>query len=321
MSALATERQVGDTALGAIACTGHATPLGEVMLAASAGGMVRVAFPEHADFDALAARARTRRGLRAARAHLEHGITAIDAYFAGAREQVDETVDWAIALAAGAESLAATRRVRTPRPARTTARLVRRAVRHRFALGTNPMPFLLPCHRVTRLATGELPLTTSAGWSGAPRWSRSSRVISARKPPCSAGSAARRSYGDRSPRLRWTVPPAVVPRLLGLRALLRMPRALADESTLRNRNPASAGGRAGSRYERARSPGRTGCSRGSAMAVAIVQGRLSEVQQELASAETKLAATRDELVRERVRLLKLQHRSPTAARCSPTSSS
>ena len=162
MTALATERQVDDTALGTIACAGHATPLGAVMLAASADGMVRVAFPEHADFDVLAARARTRRGPRAARAHLEHGVAAIDAYFAGGRDQVDETVDWAIAPVAGAESLAATRRV--PYGAtRSYDRLGAPADPYDigFALGTNPMPFLFPCHRVTR--GEELPLTYVGG--------------------------------------------------------------------------------------------------------------------------------------------------------------
>ena len=162
VTALATERQVDDTALGTIACAEHATPLGAVMLAASADGMVRVAFPEHADFDLLAARARTRRGPRAARAHLEHGVAAIDAYFAGGRDQVDETVDWAIAPVAGAESLAATRRV--PYGAtRSYDRLGTPADPYDigFALGTNPMPFLFPCHRVTR--GEELPLTYVGG--------------------------------------------------------------------------------------------------------------------------------------------------------------
>ena len=68
VAALEAERQLGDAALDAVACAVHATPLGDVMLAASAEGMVRVAFPEHADFDAFASRARARRGPRAARA-------------------------------------------------------------------------------------------------------------------------------------------------------------------------------------------------------------------------------------------------------------
>ncbi len=95
-------------------------------------------------------------------AHLERTIAAIDAYFGGDREQVDEAVDWAIAPVAGAEPLATTRRV--PYAAtRSYDRLGSAAEPYDlgFALGTNPMPFLFPCHRVTR--GQELPRTYVGG--------------------------------------------------------------------------------------------------------------------------------------------------------------
>ena len=53
-AALGATPQLDDDALGSVGCATHETPLGPVMLAATAAGMARVAFPEHADFGAFA---------------------------------------------------------------------------------------------------------------------------------------------------------------------------------------------------------------------------------------------------------------------------
>jgi Fe2+ or Zn2+ uptake regulation protein/O6-methylguanine-DNA--protein-cysteine methyltransferase len=144
-------RLVDDAALENLACSRHESPVGPLALAASGSGIVRIAFADHADFEPLLGRARTRRGSRAARRRLVHAAAAIDSFFAGSEHQADDTFDRDGRAAADDEALEATRVV----PYGTSISYDRfegdlGAYRLGYAFGTNPMPIIFPCHRITR---------------------------------------------------------------------------------------------------------------------------------------------------------------------------
>jgi methylated-DNA-[protein]-cysteine S-methyltransferase len=145
------ERLVGDAALAGLACSRHETPVGPLALAASDAGIVRIAFDDHADFEPLLGRARTRRGGRAARRRLDHAAAAVDSFFAGSELQADDAFDADGHSDADEDALEAVRVV----PYGTTSSYDRLEVdldpyRLGLAFGTNPMPFIFPCHRITR---------------------------------------------------------------------------------------------------------------------------------------------------------------------------
>lgn len=148
--------QLSDGVIGILACASHDGSLGRLQLAASDDGIARVAFEGHADYEALAERARTRRGSRAARERIGHAIAAIDAFLAGDRHTAHDVVDWEAAGMASSAALEATREI----PFGATLSYERLggqvgAYDCGYAMGANPMPMLLPCHRVTR--GGQMP--------------------------------------------------------------------------------------------------------------------------------------------------------------------
>ena len=79
--------------LDSLACRCHQSPLGPLGLAASRVGIARIAFEDHADFQAIDRRARTRRGPAAGRDGLRQLTDTLDSYFAGARNQPRDAVD------------------------------------------------------------------------------------------------------------------------------------------------------------------------------------------------------------------------------------
>lgn len=134
-----------------LACELCDSPLGTIVLAASARGLVRLAFDDHADYDTLAARARSRRGPRAARERAEQVSRTLSAYFGGGRDPAADEVDWGKAEQATSASLEATRAIPYGTP-RSYEQLAARIDPHAcgYAIGANPAPILLPCHRVSR---------------------------------------------------------------------------------------------------------------------------------------------------------------------------
>jgi O-6-methylguanine DNA methyltransferase len=148
---MADRRLIDDAALASLACSRHETPLGTLALAASDTGIVRIAFDDHADFEPLLDRARTRRGGRTARGRLDHAEAAVDSFFAGSELQPDDVFDPDGRPAADDDALEASRVV----PYGTTLSYDRLdgdldPYRLGFAFGTNPMPIIFPCHRITR---------------------------------------------------------------------------------------------------------------------------------------------------------------------------
>ena len=144
-------RLVDDATLAGLACAGLESPLGLLALAASDAGVVRIAFDNHAHFEPLLERARSRRGSRAARQRLEHAAKAVDSFFAGSALQADDAFDPDGRAVTDEEALEASREV----PFGTTLSYERVAggldpYRLGYAFGSNPMPIIFPCHRITR---------------------------------------------------------------------------------------------------------------------------------------------------------------------------
>jgi methylated-DNA-[protein]-cysteine S-methyltransferase len=135
----------------------HETPLGTVRIGATAQGIVRLLLPSE-DHDAglqeLADRVSPRivRGGTPAIATARHEL---DEYFAGHRRTFDVPLDWSLTRAFRREVLVATAAIPYGRTSSyrgvATAAGSPNAVRAAgSALATNPIPILVPCHRVLR---------------------------------------------------------------------------------------------------------------------------------------------------------------------------
>jgi methylated-DNA-[protein]-cysteine S-methyltransferase len=135
----------------------HDSPLGTIVLGATDAGVVRVGLPgeeEDAVLDELARRV-SPRVLRAPRASVTAARHQLDEYFAGARRTFDVALDWRLTAGFRRAVLDATARI--PFGETSTYRLVAgeagspRAVRAAgTALARNPLPIVVPCHRVLR---------------------------------------------------------------------------------------------------------------------------------------------------------------------------
>lgn len=127
------------------------SPLGAIFLAATPDGLIRVAFEDHADADALRARGSSRRGSHAARSHLSHGREELSRYFVGDTEPINCEVDWKTLTPSAKLALQAT--VRIPYAATRSYAGLGLDVSARelgSIMGGNPLPIVTPCHRVTR---------------------------------------------------------------------------------------------------------------------------------------------------------------------------
>jgi methylated-DNA-[protein]-cysteine S-methyltransferase len=145
-----------------------ATPVGELLLAGTGRGLVRVAFPRQGHDEVLASLAQTvsPRILRAP-GRLDQVSRQLDEYFAGHRTVFDLPLDFRLATGFRREVLAHLPAIpygRTESYAQVAAATGSpRAVR---AVGTacarNPLPVVVPCHRVVR-SDG-----TAGGYAGGP---------------------------------------------------------------------------------------------------------------------------------------------------------
>jgi methylated-DNA-[protein]-cysteine S-methyltransferase len=138
------------------------SPVGALLLAATPSGLVRIAYlddvreagtTEDAVLAALAARVSPR--MLAAPAKLDEPRRELDEYFAGRRRTFGLALDWRLMSQFGRQVLAATARIPygsvstygevameagSPRGSRAAGN----------ALGANPLPIVIPCHRVLR---------------------------------------------------------------------------------------------------------------------------------------------------------------------------
>jgi methylated-DNA-[protein]-cysteine S-methyltransferase len=133
------------------------SPLGSLLLAATPRGLVRLAYTDFRHEDEVLedlARRLSPRVLRAP-SRLDEARRELDEYFAGRRSEFDLPIDWALTRGFGGDVLRQTARI--PFGSTSTYAEVAtgagspRAVRAAGnALGANPIPVVVPCHRVLR---------------------------------------------------------------------------------------------------------------------------------------------------------------------------
>lgn len=143
-----------------VAYTTADSPFGPLLLASTPKGLVRVGLPNQ-NYDELLeelARKVSPRVLEAA-APLDEARRELDRYFAGERERFDLPLDWSLT---GGFQLKVQRQInRIPYgQTRTYTEMARRAGNERAvraagtACGRNPLPVVVPCHRVLRSSGG-----------------------------------------------------------------------------------------------------------------------------------------------------------------------
>jgi methylated-DNA-[protein]-cysteine S-methyltransferase len=133
----------------------HESPLGALVLGATPEGLVRVGLPaegEDAVLDELARRV-SPRVLRAAREPVTRARRQLDEYFAGRRRSFEVPLDWRLARGFRREVLRATARIPYGRTASYREIAGEAGSPRAFraagtALARNPLPILVPCHRV-----------------------------------------------------------------------------------------------------------------------------------------------------------------------------
>jgi methylated-DNA-[protein]-cysteine S-methyltransferase len=133
------------------------SPLGGLLVAGTPRGLVRVAYTDYADADAVLADIAGRLSPRIleAPARLDDARRELDEYFAGRRDGFDLPIDWSLTRGFAGNVLRQTARI--PFGATSTyAEVATRAGSPRAvraagnALGANPLPVVVPCHRVLR---------------------------------------------------------------------------------------------------------------------------------------------------------------------------
>jgi methylated-DNA-[protein]-cysteine S-methyltransferase len=138
-----------------VAVERHDSPLGALALGATREGLVRVALPgeeEQAMLDELAARI-SPRVLCAGHESLTRARRQLDEYFARRRRRFDVPLDWQLARGFRRAVLHATARIPYGQTA-SYREIAREAGSPRAfraagsALARNPLPILVPCHRV-----------------------------------------------------------------------------------------------------------------------------------------------------------------------------
>jgi methylated-DNA-[protein]-cysteine S-methyltransferase len=137
------------------------SPLGPIMVAATPRGLVRLSYSEFRDDDATLADLARRVSPRVleAPARLAAVRRELDEYFEGRRTEFDMPIDWALTAGFTTRVLQATAEVgfghTTTYTGVASAAGSPRAVRAAGnSLGSNPMPIVVPCHRVLRTSGG-----------------------------------------------------------------------------------------------------------------------------------------------------------------------
>jgi methylated-DNA-[protein]-cysteine S-methyltransferase len=140
-----------------VAYTSVDSPLGPLVVAATAKGLVRVSYSEFRGEDEVLEELARRVSPRVleAPARLDPVRRELDEYFDGRREGFDVPIDWSYLAGFTREVLRATARigfgeVSTYAGVAAEAGSPRAVRAAGNALGSNPMPVVVPCHRVLR---------------------------------------------------------------------------------------------------------------------------------------------------------------------------
>ena len=136
------------------------SPLGRLTVAATPRGLLRVAYPSNdPDFvlEELASKVSPR--VLEAPKFIEEVRRELDEYFEGRRQRFDLPLDWTLTRGFVRRVLKATARIdygnlRTYRDVATSAGSAKAVRAAGNALGSNPMPVVVPCHRVVRTGGG-----------------------------------------------------------------------------------------------------------------------------------------------------------------------
>ena len=139
-----------------VAYTAVDSPLGELVAAVTPNGLVRLAY-EDGRFDAVLTELADRVSPRVieAPARLDAVRRQLDEYFDGRRHDFDLPVDWALTRGFTQRVLQSTARIpfgdlATYRDVATGAGNAAAVRAAGNALGANPMPIVVPCHRIVR---------------------------------------------------------------------------------------------------------------------------------------------------------------------------
>jgi methylated-DNA-[protein]-cysteine S-methyltransferase len=135
----------------------HDSPYGELLVGATAEGLVRVGLAAETEEEILRNLSLriSPRILRTERAPVTEARRQLDQYFAGERSEFRLDLDWRLTRGFRREVLAATALIpygetRTYREMATTAGSPNAVRAAGTALATNPLPIVVPCHRVLR---------------------------------------------------------------------------------------------------------------------------------------------------------------------------
>jgi methylated-DNA-[protein]-cysteine S-methyltransferase len=137
------------------------SPVGTLLLATTSKGLVRLAYIDCADADSVLAdlAARVSPRVLAAPRKLDEPRHELDEYFAGRRERFELALDWSLTRGFGRRVLQATAQipfgsVSTYKQVATDAGSPRAHRAAGNALGSNPLPIVVPCHRVLHSGGG-----------------------------------------------------------------------------------------------------------------------------------------------------------------------
>jgi len=151
----------GDAGLLDVAYATLDSPLGKLLLASTPKGLVRIAYIDFTDeagvLEQLAAKVSPR--MLAAPRKLDEPRRELDEYFAGRRTHFEVAIDWRLTQGFGRRVLEATARIpygatATYKQMATEAGNERASRAAGNALGSNPIPIIVPCHRILHSGGG-----------------------------------------------------------------------------------------------------------------------------------------------------------------------
>ncbi len=135
------------------------SPVGRLLLAATPRGLVRIAYVDAFDEDTVLESLAAKISPRVVSAPLDEPRRELDEYLAGARRRFDIPLDWQLIRGFGRRVLEATARVpygsvSTYKRVATEAGNERASRAAGNALGSNPLPIVVPCHRILHSTGG-----------------------------------------------------------------------------------------------------------------------------------------------------------------------
>lgn len=135
----------------------HESPFGPLVVGATAAGIVRIGLSAESEEEVIEGLAKrvSARILKAGRPEITSAREQLDQYFEGERKRFKLKLDWQLTQGFRHEVLAATNRIPYGETSSYRAVATRagspKAVRAAgSALANNPLPILVPCHRVLR---------------------------------------------------------------------------------------------------------------------------------------------------------------------------